>query len=333
MVWQRLLERSGARCLLHSSVIGADVEDGAVQRVRVAGCSREMEISARWFIDATGEGDLSALAGGEFMKGDPGAGRCLHMSLTCTLADTGKTVPSALPDDVAPIRDESELPGLRASLRLPDGRVYVNMTKVMGRDPTDPWELSAAEMEARRQLARVVDWLQRTRFPTCVLVSSGATIGIREGRRVLGEYVLTETDVTGEAPRDFEDGVAVATSQIDFHSLTRPGHAGWRRRVHPYAIPLRCLMPRGLSNVLVAGKCISGEQTAQSSYRMTPTCCAMGQAAGTAAAMAVDAGLEDVRSLDVGALRSALKAGGMELDPSRHESFSPEETPDRSERL
>jgi len=112
-------------------------------------------------------------------------------------------------------------------------------------------------------------------------------IGIREGRRIVGDYVLTEADVTGSAPRDFEDGVAVATSQIDFHSLTQPGDAGRRQRVEPYAIPWRCLIARGFDNLLMAGKCASGDQVAQSSFRMTPTA-RNGAAAGTRVALALE---------------------------------------------
>lgn len=87
-------------------------------------------------------------------------------------------------------------------------------------------------------------------------------------------------------------------------------------------------MARGLRNLLVAGKCISGDQVAQSSYRMTPTCCAMGQAAGTAAALMVESGATDLRELDVVALRTTLAGEGMELDPHKHHAFAPELTPD-----
>jgi hypothetical protein len=204
------------------------------------------------------------------------------------------------------------------------------MTKVMGHDPTDPFSLSTAERKARRQLAQIVHFLQRTRFPTYALCSSGARIGIREGRRVVGDYLLTESDITGAKPRDFPDGIAVATCQIDFHSLTQPGHVGWRQRVEPYAIPLRCLTVKGLENLLVAGKCISGDQVAQSSYRMTPTCCAMGQAAGTTIAIAVEHDLHDVRQLDVSQVRDDLAAHGVELDPRKHVAFAPEQSPDRA---
>jgi hypothetical protein len=202
------------------------------------------------------------------------------------------------------------------------------MTKIMGEDATDALSLSRAETQARLQMLRVVHYLQRTRFPNHMLFSSGARIGIREGRRIVGDYVLTADDVRNPNGTDFEDGIAVATCHIDFHSLSRPGHVGWREHVQPYAIPLRCLTAKGFANLLMAGKCISGDQVAHSSYRMTPTCCAMGQAAGTAAAMAIEAQHRDIRQLDVAQLRAQLSLDSMELAPRRHTAFAPELSPD-----
>jgi hypothetical protein len=328
IIWQLLAEEAGVDVLFHTSLVSVDVSDGRVARAGLVSCSQFFDVEARYFVDATGEGDLAALAGARFMQGHPESGRTLHMSLTCILQDTGKPVTPYLPPGLEEITGPEDFPGLHGHTRLPDGRVYCNMTKVMGHDPTDPASLSEAEREARRQIIRMVHYLQRTGYPTHVLCATGAKIGIREGRRIVGDYVLTEADITGDAPRDFEDGVAVATSQIDFHSLTKPGHAGWRQRVEPYAIPFRCLVAKGFQNLAMAGKCISGDQVAQSSYRMTPTCCAMGQAAGTSAALAVEGRLRDIRDVRVADLRAELAACGMELDPAKHQAFAPEITPD-----
>lgn len=328
IVWQLMVEEAGVDVLLHSSAVDATVSEGRVTSVRGVAASHFFDTGGAFFVDATGEGDLAWLAGAEVMQGHPETGRTLHMSLTCILQDTGHAVTPYLPEGLTPIEDVSDLPGLHGGRLLPDGRVYCNMTKVMGHDPTDPISLSDAEREARRQLVRIVHFLQRTRYPTFALCTSGARIGIREGRRIVGDFVITEDDITGTEPRDFADGVAVATSQIDFHSLTKPGHGGWRQRVEPYAIPYRALAVKGLQNLFVAGKCISGDQVAQSSYRMTPTCCAMGQAVGTAAALAIEAGVDDVRQVDMDRLRAALAVDGMELDPAAHLAFAPELTPD-----
>jgi hypothetical protein len=331
LIWQLLAEEAGVEILLHGSAIGAATEGGRVTGISVASCSKVLEVSGKVFIDCTGEGDLAALAGADFAQGDPQTGRTLHMTLTFTLCDTGASVVPYLPEGLEPIESQTELPGLLAMAPLVDGRVYCNMTKVMGHDPTDPLDLSAAELQARRQVAQVVHYLQRNGYPTFTLGSTGSHIGVREGRRIVGDYVLSEDDILGPTPRDFADGVAVATAQVDFHSLTKPGNDGWRQRVEPYTIPLRCLLVRGLSNMLVAGKCLSADQVAQSSLRMTPTCCATGQAAGTAAAWGLEAGVADLRSVDVESLRGQLRAAGMELDPAKHEAFAPCVTPDRGQ--
>jgi hypothetical protein len=327
IIWQLLCDQAGVDMLFHTSVVDAEQSNGTIRRVRAVSCSHFFELEARCFVDTTGEGDLAALAGADFERGHPETGRTLHMSLTCTFCDTGQTTNAYLPPGLEEIRHPDDLPGLRGPVELPDNRLYCNMTKIMGHDPIDPFSLSQAERKARRQLARIVHYVQ-TRHPTFALCSSGSKIGIREGRRIAGDYVLTEKDITGAAPRVFEDGVAVATSQIDFHSLSRPGSGGWRQRVEPYAIPFRCLTPKGLKNLLVAGKCISGDQVAQSSYRMTPTCCAMGQAAGTAAALYVEKQITDVRQISAAELQAELIKDKMELDPRKHRAFAPEITPD-----
>lgn len=328
IVWQLLAEEAGVESLFHTTLAAVEKDGPRLTRAQLLACSQPLTVEARYMIDTSGEGDLAALAGAQFMKGHPQTGCTLHMTLTFILADTGRPVQPYLPAGLEEIKTVDDLPGLNAHIRLPDNRVYGNMTKVMGLDPTDPLDLSQAEREARRQLARVVHYLQRTHYPTYMLCSSGARIGIREGRRIVGDYILTEEDITGDRPRDFPDGVTVATAQIDFHSLTKPGHAGWRQRVEPYAIPFRCLIAKGFSNLLMAGKCISGDQVAHSSYRMTPTCCAMGQAAGTAAALAVESGYTDIRQVQIARLRAELTRAGMELDPNRHRAFAPELSPD-----
>lgn len=321
IVWQELALAAGVEVLFHASVVGVEVRDGRIESVRLACCSRNIEVRAKMFVDATGEGDLGALAGAEFMQGEPKTGLTLHMTLTAWLYDTGRPMVPYLPAGLEPLAGEADLPGLGAGWLVDRGRVFLNATKVVRHDPTDPFQLAAAEIEARRQLARIVHYAQRTRFPNHAIGGSGAKIGIREGRRLVGDHVLRGEEVLGRSePLDFPDGVAVATSQIDFHSLTKAGKAGWRQRVECYAIPFRCLMAKGFRNLLMAGKCISVDQVVHSSCRMTPTCCAMGQAAGTAAALA--ANLPDIRQLPVGELRALLAAEGMELDPGKHTPFA-----------
>lgn len=325
-VWQHMAEAAGVSMLFHASVTGAETEGGRVRTVQAAACSRKLVVNGKMFVDATGEGDLAALAGAPFFHGSLDAGYTLHMTLTALLLNNGKAADMTLPEGVDPIQSRGECPGLGFGTCTEDGRIYASSTKVMKLDPTDPLDLTRAECEARRQLMRTLPVLQNEVYPKAVLASTGSRIGIREGRRIVGDYVLTEGDVLAEDGTDFPDGVAVATSQIDFHSLTKPGHAGWRQAVVPYAIPLRAMIARDHQNLMMAGKCISGDQIAQSSYRMTPTCCMMGQAAGEAAALAVERNCADVRDTEINTLRQRLQEGGIELDPKKHTSFCVEET-------
>jgi hypothetical protein len=326
LIWQILVDEAGVDVLFHTSVVDTRVVEGRLTQVQTVSGSQFMEIKAKYFIDTTGEGDLAFRAGADFQLGHPENGRTLHMSLTAMFHDTREPREPYLPPGFAPIHSKEELPGLHGPVKLGDNRVYANMTKIMGHDPTDPISLSQAEQEARRQLVRITYYVQKL-HPTFALSSSGHKIGIREGRRIIGEYTLIQDDIISDQPRDFPDGVAVATSQIDFHSLTRPGHVGWRQAVQPYTIPLRTMIPKGMKNLLVAGKPISGDQVAMSSYRMTPTVCAMGQAAGTASAMAVEAGVTDIRAVNISALKRQLTLDGMELNPKNHKPFAPEVTP------
>jgi glycine/D-amino acid oxidase-like deaminating enzyme len=326
-VWGLLAEQAGVEVLFHASVDGIRKRGNALTGIDIISCSQTFPARARFFIDATGDGDLCALAGAEFMQGDPKTGLMLHMTLTAWLYNTGKPQPAYLPEGLAPIQSKDELPGLGAGWMVDGNRVYLNATKVMGADPTDPFSLSAAEREARRQLVRIVHYLQRNDFPTYALGGSGARIGIREGRRIVGDYVLTQEEVLGRAePLVFDDGIAVATSQIDFHSLTKSGSSGWRQRLEPYNIPMRCLVAKGFANLLMAGRCISTDQVVHSSCRMIPTCCAMGQAAGTAAALAVETSARDIRDVAIADLRAILAADRVELDPNKHKAFAPHDT-------
>jgi len=294
--------------------------------VRLVSCSKTIDVAGKFFIDASGEGDLGFLAGAEFMQGDPLKKRTLHMSLVFFLSDTGKSQTPYLPPGMKPINTDQELPGLHVHAKWFDGRIYCNMTKIIDCDPTDPFSLSRAEMEARRQMIRIVHYLQRKYHPTYTICSSGARIGIREGRRIIGDYILKKEDILGERPFDSDDGICVATSQIDLHSLTKPGHGGWRKKVLPYAIPFRCIIARGFKNLLMAGKCISVDQVVHSSCRMIPTCCGMGQAAGTAVALGLESNVTDIRSLSVEQLRNQLRLDGMELNPARHRAYCGEES-------
>ena len=182
-------------------------------------------------------------------------------------------------------------------------------------DSTDTESLTAAEIRARRRMFEVLDYFQRVerkpwRFDHCSPI-----IGIREGRRIVGDYVLTVADL--RAGREFDDAVARGSFYLDGHKPDDDKRtyilSKAERQVPPYQIPFRCLLARDGRNLLMAGRCFSADQLALSSARVSTTCSMMGQAAGIAAAMAAQRGC-DPRALDRAAVRKVVEQRGARLD-------------------
>jgi hypothetical protein len=195
--------------------------------------------------------------------------------------------------------------------RLPQkGMWWANVSRVHGVDATDPEQLTKAEIEGHRQVHYLVRFLRKyvPGFRDCCLLDTGCQIGVRETRRIMGEYVLTKEDVF--AARRFGDAIARVSFPIDIHDVKGGGGFFEGPRDGPYyTIPYRCLVPKEIDNLLVAGRCISATHEAQGSLRVMPPCFAMGQAAGTASALAVETTVTP-RDIQVDLLRSALSEQG-----------------------
>ncbi|MDP6709438.1 MAG: FAD-dependent oxidoreductase [Alphaproteobacteria bacterium] len=188
------------------------------------------------------------------------------------------------------------------------GEAAINLTRHAA-DATRSEDLAAAEVVLRRQILEGVAFF-RAFVPGCErahLSATAASIGVRESRRLAGAYVLRDDDV--RAGRRFPDAIARGGFPIDSHDAKGASMAASEALPAGYDIPLRCLLPETVDDLVVAGRCISAERRALASARITGTCMAMGQAAGTAAALAAAAGTSP-RALDVDALRQTLKAAG-----------------------
>ncbi|HEY9084324.1 MAG TPA: FAD-dependent oxidoreductase [Candidatus Tyrphobacter sp.] len=191
--------------------------------------------------------------------------------------------------------------------------VTINMTRVIDIDPLDPDDLTRAEVEARRQVMQVANFF-RTRVPgfeNARIAATGTQIGVRESRRILGRYTLTRDDVL--QARSFEDAVARSAYPIDIHNPS--GTGTHTQRLAPgtsYEIPYRCLVPVNREGLLVAGRCISTTHEALASTRLTPTVMTLGQAAGTAAAIACERDLPPSQ-IDPVELRAQLLRDGVVL--------------------
>ena len=181
-------------------------------------------------------------------------------------------------------------------------------------DGTKAEDLTRAEDEGRVQMVQLFRLLKErvAGFENAYIASSGASIGIRETRRIKGEYVLTESDVM--SGQKFDDQIAVASYPIDIHDPSGPG-LKWQPLPEGvyYGIPYRCLLPKKVDNLLVAGRPISVDPVAFSSTRVSPTSMALGQAAGIAAALAAKKRVSP-RALKVADIQKALRDQGANID-------------------
>lgn len=320
-VWDQLVTEAGVTVLFHSLVIdvlpGADA--GVITGVLVAGKNGLTRISAGYVVDASGDADVSALAGAGFDGAETGE-QVQALTTTFRLANVDEALSRSFPKEelfakmsAAAAEGRYDLPRQEGSIhRTPVGGVSLaNMTRVEGIDPTDVWELSRAEIDGRRQVGEYVRFL-RDEIPgyaEAELVGVGMHIGVRESRRIRGDYRLTAEDVL--SARRFDDAIASCGAPIEDHSGGTDTVWKYIPDSGTYDIPYRVLLPVGLANVIVAGRCLSATHEAHASCRSIAQCLAMGQAAGTAAVQALDTGTgAALRDIDVPRLQRQLLTDG-----------------------
>ncbi len=342
-VTQEMVLESGARILYHTSPLEAVVEGGAVRGVVLANKGGRLLVRASIVVDATGDGDIAAWAGVPYEKGRSSDGRMQRMSLVFRMgqvdvprmfADIGKGVawaPLPRTGERYPVWWSATLGKYAAAVER-EGlflgtdefwgntvrafEVNINASRLQGLDGTSGDDLTQAESEGKRQVFALAEFL-RTYVPGFERSHVAATapfIGVRETRRMLGMYQLTGEDcVSG---RKFPDGIAKVGYPIDIHDPTSGktlftpigGDDG------SYDIPYRCLVPQRVESLLLAGRCISTTHEAMASSRTMISGMMVGQAAGTAAGLAVRSGVAP-RDLDPETLRTELRRQGAHLDP------------------
>jgi len=260
---------------------------------------------AKVFIDTTGNGDLAAYAGCGFDYGQPETGKTQPMSLMAILvgldekalveeglmgAKGGTTEPSK-----RKFHDEILRGGINASYTMPTmfairpGMVAVMANHQYGVSALDAGQISKATIEGRKEVNRIVDGLRSLGgiWKDVRIATTGAQIGIREGRRIHGLYTLTGDDLVKGAR--FDDAVCRATFSVDVHSLEKNSGGGYGThgiKAQPYDIPLRSLIAKDVNGLMMAGRCLSGDFFAHASYRVTGNAVATGEAAGMVAAQA-----------------------------------------------
>jgi len=309
-------------------VVSVERRDHSIHSVRVAD-GRDFHV--RVFVDSTADGNLAALAGAEFQKGRESDGRLQPCTLTFRVDGVDFTAfgmdPSKpdwarwsdwhlIADGLLPYYQKLHRSGGTSNpredvLSFPDrgGRsLLFNQTRMAGVDPTDPASVENAKIEGRKQIE---EFWQAVRVHPAFARTTGVTIstklGIREGRRITGDYILTAEDCLGEAR--FDDMVAACGYPLDIHDPSGTGSTDMRDIPGSgyYHIPYRCLVSKSFSNLLLGSRCISGTHEAHSSYRVMPPVSAIGQAAGTAAGLLIRSGGDNLRSVDPAWIRYVLR--------------------------
>ena len=322
-LWETLVLDAGAEVLLHTWVTGVELDaDRRARALSVFNKGGSGRVEAAVVVDASGDADVAAWAGVPF--DDPAAnGQIQSLSTVFRLAGVDVERAEAFGKRAlwARMREASgsgayRLPRIEGSWhRTPQpGVVMALMTRVPRVDATDPWQLTRAEIEGRRQASEYARFLreQVPGFERAVMVSTSPAIGVRESRRVHGRYRLEAGDVL--AGRRFEDEIALCGAPIEDHHAGADTRWSYVPDGGVYGIPYRCLLPQLVEGLLVAGRCFSATHDAHASARSMGTCMSMGQAAGTAAALAAADGAVP-GGLDAGRLREHLAEQSVLLDP------------------
>jgi glycine/D-amino acid oxidase-like deaminating enzyme len=321
-----LMVSAQVKVLFHALAAGVLMDSPTrVRALLIETRSGRRAVLGRAFIDCSGDGDLAAWAGAPYEKGD-GRGNMLYPSTMFRINGVDPQRAGKAWEAIPKLMQQAEAAGrYNFPRKTPIVRPQksgiewrVNLTQLANSqgnaiDGTDALELSAAEMLGRRQIAQVAGFLKEVPgFEQSYIVDIAPQVGIRETRRVTGRYVLTEADVLECA--SFPDTVGVNGWPLELHLK---GDVEFRWPAIPQSrgfnhLPYRMTVPVGLDNLWVAGRCASMSHEAQSAARVTGACFVMGQAAGTAAhlALAADRG---AAAVDVAALQAQLQSDGAYL--------------------
>ncbi|MEI6303581.1 MAG: FAD-dependent oxidoreductase [Betaproteobacteria bacterium] len=318
-----MLLAAGAKLLFHALAAGAAMKsDSLIGALLVETKSGRGAIRGRMFIDASGDGDLAAWAGAPFEKGDAD-GHLLYPTLMFRVnnVDADKALPAI--NDIPHLMQEAQASGDFSFPRM--GAIVrpmknpaewrANITQIrnaagQAMDGTDAAQFSAGEIEGRRQIRDYMRFLNARvpGFANSYVLDIATQVGIRETRRVTGDYALSGEDVI--ACRDFADTIGVNGWPLERHVA---GDVNWLWQAEGSRgfnqLPYRMIVPRRVDNLFVAGRCASMTQEGQSAARVSGACFVMGEAAGTAAAMALQSGGVP-RALDVTTLQAALTRNG-----------------------
>jgi hypothetical protein len=331
VVWERLVLDSGARILLHAWIQDAEISANRILSLTVATKQGLKRVEADFFIDATGDADLCHFAGAPCeLAGEHEPAQMLTTTFKMANVDVAlrKTISKQEFHSrmaAAAQSGEFDLPRREGSDHVTPipHLMATNMTRVQSfeknngefRNASDPELLSCAEIEGRKQALEYLRFLKQCipGYAEAELIAFGTQIGVRETRRVQGEYRLTREDVL--SAKQFDDQIGLCGAPIEDHHSGEDTKWQYLPDGSCVGIPFRALVPLGLDNVLVVGRCFSATHDAHASVRSMAQCMAMGQAAGTVAALCV-ARKKSPRQLDTSIIQQRLRDAGVTLSLS-----------------
>lgn len=304
---EEMCRESGVQICFHSQVCGVKVHDRIIQSVQVITKSGMLEFESSVVIDATGDGDVAAMAGCGFEYGRASDGKAQPMSMIALISGLGKEAKDYVSYPNEPfwdarnrLREVLNRAGASYSINCPSiqplcGEIYIlSANQEYGKSGCNVDELTEATINARAEIYHMVGDLRQGApeiFGELVLVATPECIGVREGRRIHGRYTITVEDVV--AGKRHDDAVCLVCYWVDIHSLENDGGKGFTDdgvKAQPYDIPFRALLPKDVDNLIMAGRCISGDFYAHASYRVAGDMAPVGEAAGKMAAKAVKEG-------------------------------------------
>lgn len=318
--FDRLLENAGVRPLYLARCVDVIKEDDQLHGVIVESKSGRRAVLASIIIDATGDGDIAVQAGADYKTGREEDNACQAISLPVIIQEYGgqfipKGTFGAMLTELEEKLDQANVfPYKRARLNSMPATKYSTSwsSHVYGYNPTDAEELSQALIELRRQAFEAFVQLKDNfdEFKEANFGPMASIPGIRESRRIECDEMITIDDLLSGRKRD--DGIFTVKQAIDIHQRTSQDPCIFLQKVLPYHVPYGALLPRGIDDFLVVGRCIGGDHEALGSYRISADCLAMGEAAAIASSIALEKRCQ-VRSVPADMIANRMKERGYEL--------------------
>ena len=296
LIMNRMVLASGAEILFHSFLSDVEMDGETIKSVTISTKSGNIKFESEIFVDATGDADLAYMSGCPTQHGRDD-GLCQPMTLCFRVGNVNTEKFFASREEIDKLYKQYQSEGKITNPRedvlsfknVTPGVVHFNSTRVVKLDPVNVFDVTKAEIISREQVFELYNFLKENFecFKNAEVMSTALSIGIRESRMIVGKYVLNQDDLI--SCTKYDDSIARGNYDIDIHSPDGSGTSHYFfKEGEYYTIPYRCLLPQKVHNLIVTGRCISTTHEAQASIRIMPIVCCLGEAAGNAAALAVE---------------------------------------------